>query len=312
MANGDAQIASDLANHPAIKPLLAQVPAAHQGAVLARITAAHKDVMRKSGGGGRSTRQSRAERSLPAERTKLWNTYYSIVRFQTDVSVAAPMTTLTLNAGAIQKPFSYRIGDPMTTAGFDPSFGNATEAETNLTKASETVGGELVKIHGMSLSPSGITDITLWKELESNISVKISMNGDAQNYRLGRMSMIPGSGGVFGSAPSLIGPPPDLTSSVRTDGGFSNGWPDIANFFPFPEPMIWTPGGETDSSLNIVLTCVRQVLFTATARAGTAPAGGALGVAPYNPPTAVGQYGTFIDVMCRLHSEQVAPRSVNQ
>src|SRR5208282_629976 len=135
--------------------------------------------------------------------------------------------------------------------------------------AGETVGGELVKIHGMSLMPSGITDIGLWKELEANTSVKISMNGDAQNYRLGRMSMIPGAGGTFGGGQTTT-QQPSLLDAAYTDLGFSNGWPDIANFFPFPQPMIWSPSGETDSTFNVVLTCQRQIVINEVARAAVA------------------------------------------
>jgi hypothetical protein len=34
--------------------------------------------------GGTGTRRHRAESGMPAEKTKLWNNYYSVVRFQAD------------------------------------------------------------------------------------------------------------------------------------------------------------------------------------------------------------------------------------
>ena len=238
------------------------------------------------------------------QRFRLWNNYYSIVRFQADVDVVGSVTTLTFVAAEL-RPFSYRINDPLQSAGFDASFGNATEAETNLTKAGETIAGEQLEVDGLSLMPSSITDIGLWKTLIASISVAISMDGDAHRYRLGRPDMLCGSGGTFGTGQTSTAIP-DLQSSIAQDGSFSNGWPVIDNFYPFPQPLIWTPSGETDSNFNVVLKLQRQQVFVETARAA------ATGIAAFTPPTAVGQFGTFVDIMCRLHSEQRAARSVNQ
>ena len=237
------------------------------------------------------------------QRFRLWNNYYSIVRFQAIVSVVGAVTTLTFQQQT-QRPFSYRINDPLTGAGFDATLGNATEAETNLVKAGETIAGEQLEVDGISLMPSSITDIGLWKLLIANMSVVISMDGDSHRYRLGRPDMIPASGGTFGSGvtPTLV---PSLANSLNTDGSFSNGWPVIDNFYPFPQPLLWTPSGETDSNFNVVLTLVRQQVVVETARAA------ADGIAPFSPPTAVGQFGSFIDIMARLHSMQRAARSVN-
>jgi hypothetical protein len=241
----------------------------------------------------------------PGGRYRTWNNYYSIVRFQAAVNVSAPTTTLTF-ATQEQKPFSYRIGDQLSVAGFDPATsGTATDAETNLVKAGETVAGEQLAVLGISLMPSSVTDIGLWKQLCANMSVTVSMDGDANRYRLGRPDMIPGAGGTFGGGitPTVL---PGLAESVAVDSSFSNGWPTIDNYYPFPSPIMWTPSGETDSNFNIVLKLVRQLTVVETARAA------ASGVAPFTPPTAAGQFGTFVDFMCRLHSVQVAPRSVNR
>jgi hypothetical protein len=238
------------------------------------------------------------------QRFRLWNNYYSVVRFQAVVSVVPPTTTLTFQQQQL-RPFGYRIGDNLTQAGFDPTFGNATEAETNLVKAGETIAGEQLEVDGISLMNSPISDIGVYKQLISNMSVVISMDGDSHRYRLGRPDMIPGSGGTFGSGFTTTAVP-DLISSLSTDTSFSNGWAVVDNFYPFPQPLIWTPSGETDSTFNVVLTLVRQQVFVETARA---PADG---VAGFTPPTLAGQFGTFIDIMVRLHSEQRAARSVNQ
>ena len=238
------------------------------------------------------------------QRFRTWNNYYSIVRFQAQVSVAAPTTTLTWQTGEL-RPFSYRMNDPLVSAGFDASFGNATDCETNLVKAGETIAGEQLWVDGISLMPSSVTDIGAYKQLIANLSVAITMDGDAQRYRLGRPDMIPGSGGTFGTgATSTIVPP--LPNVISFDSGFSNGWPVIDNFYPFPQPLMWTPSGETDSNFNVVLKLVRQVVLVQTARTA------ASGVAAYTPPTAVGQFGSYVDFMCRLHSQQMAARSVNR
>ena len=238
------------------------------------------------------------------QRFKLWNKYYSIVRFQAIVDVSAPTTTLTFQPLDL-RPFGYRIGDNLTQAGFDVAAGVATEAETNLVKASETIAGEQIEVDGISIMPSSITDVGLWKNLIANIAVKVSMDGDAHQYRLGRPDMIPGGGGTFGSgATSTLVPP--LNASVSQDGSFNNGWPTVDNFYPFPQPIIWTPSGETDSNFNIVLRLVRQLVFVETARAS------ADGIAAFTPPTVAGQFGTYVDFMCHLHSVQTAARSVNQ
>jgi hypothetical protein len=238
------------------------------------------------------------------QRAKTWNNYYSVVRFSAQVAVSAPTSVLTFPAVEL-RPFSYRINDLLTAAGFDASFGNATDCETNLVTSGQTIAGEQLKVHGISLMPSSVTDISVWKQLIANMSVVISMDGDAQRYRLGRPDMIPASGGTFGSGKTTT-LSPDLPSSLASDSAFSNGWPVIDNFYPFPQPLLWTPSGETDSNFNVVIKLVRQQVFTLTARAG------ATGVAPYVPPTAVGQFGSFADVMVRLHTVQEFARSVNQ
>jgi hypothetical protein len=238
------------------------------------------------------------------QRFRLWNNYYSIVRFLAIVSVNGATTTLTFQQNEL-RPFSYRINDPLISAGFEPAIGNATEAETNLTKAGETIAGEQLQIDGISLMPSTVTDMGLWKVLIANMSVVISMDGDSHRYRLGRPDMIPGSGGTFGGSPTstIV---PSLDASVSFDSTFSNGWPVVDNFYPFPQPLLWTPSGETDSNFNVVLRLVRQQVFVQVGRAA------ADGIAAFTPPTVAGQYGTFVDVMCRLHSEQRGARSVNQ
>lgn len=293
---------SDLTTDPAIAQVLAQMPPDAAADLAARIRTAQG---RSSGG---TTRQHRAALGMPYEKAKLWNNYYSVVRFQATVSVASGVTTLTFPVQAL-RPFSYRIGDSLATAGFDSSFTSATDADTNLVTASSTIAGQLVRVGGISIMPSSVTDIEVWKTLIAAMSVSISMDGDANRYRLGRPDMLPGSGGTFGGGPTLA-LAPDLNSSQLISTSFSNGWPDVGNYYPFPEPLIWAPSGETDSNFNVVLSLVRQQVIVETARA--AAGGPPITLAAYTPPTAAGQFGSFADFMVRLHTEQTFPRSVNQ
>lgn len=296
-------IQDQLRQDPAIAPVLANMQPQQANDLLNRMASV---LSRASGGSG--IRQHRSAANMPFEKAKLWNNYYSVVRFQATVSVAAPVTTLTFPVSTL-RPFSYRIGDSTATAGFDPTFGPATEAETNLVTASQTIAGQLVRVGGISLMPSSVTDVEVWKTLIASMSVAISMDGDANRYRLGRPDMLPGSGGTFGGGPTLV-LSPNLNSSQELTNSFSNGWPTVDNYYPFPEPLVWSPSGETDSNFNVVLMLQRQQVIVETARA--AAGGPPITLAAYTPPTAAGQFGSFADFMVRLHTEQTFPRSVNQ
>jgi hypothetical protein len=287
-----------LMSDPQLGPVIAAMPPAQQQQAAGLIAAAAR----------------RAARGLiKPGRTTLWNNYYSVVRFQATVVVVAGVTTLTMVAGTELRPFSYRIGDPLVTAGFGAAVGLATEADTNLVKASETISGQAVTVHGMSLYLGEESDLELAKLVWSRTSVAISMDGDSQRYRLGRPGMLPASGGLYGAG-ATFGVPiaggaaaqPPLNASTDTSRANSNGNPQIENFYPFPLPMQWTPSGETDSNFNVSITLRRGITLAETARAGAA------GVAAFTPPLVVGDPGSFVDIMCRLHSEQNFARSVNQ
>jgi len=285
-----------VAQNPTLAPLLQDLGPDEQAIVVRRVA----KIVAQSKGQVVPT----VDKGPTGQRFRLWNNYYSVVRFQAVVSSVPPVTTLTFPVGEL-KPFSYRIGDPLTAAGFDPTMGNATDADTNLVKANETVAGEMLTIAGVSLMPSEVTDIGLWKQLCSSMSVQISMDGGGHTYKLGRPTMIPGSGGTFGGGltPTIV---PSLVASAAFDQSFSNGWPTVDNYYPFPEPIIWAPSGETDSNFSLILTLRRQQVVVETLRAAVGTA-----VAAFTPPTAVGQFGTFVDFVARLHSDQQAARSVN-
>src|SRR5271165_6256599 len=110
-----------IATDPAIAPMIKSLPPQHRANFLKAVGgAAARHAKRKTGG---YQMPHRTETDMPAGRTRLWNSYYSVLRFQATVSVAAPVTTLTFNAGMELRAFSYRINDPLTSAGFDPTVG---------------------------------------------------------------------------------------------------------------------------------------------------------------------------------------------
>lgn len=283
---------------PGFAAIIQSAPPQDQAAVMALLSDSGDAVAAQAaaGGGAVVTQRTRTRRDMgvPHQQYKLWNAYYSVVRFAGTVLTAAPNTTVTWNAGTELRPFSYRIGDPLTTAGFPATFGPnavATQADTNLVKASETLAGEQLMVHGISLMPSLTTDTGGWSYLNDNMSVSISMDGDQRRYRLGRPFMIPASGGSYGFPSSVITP--------FAIGAWSNGVPDIGNFYPFPEPLIWTASGNTDSNFNVVLKLERTVAVEATTVATS-------------PATSGIDFGAYVDIMVRLHTSQVADRSLNQ
>ena len=287
---------NQIAQIPAVAAMLAGMSAADQSAVLDLLAATTATIQDQVGVPTQRTDARRAA-GVPAQRFKLWNAYYSVIRFAGTVTNPVPgTTTVTWTGGTELRPFSYRIGDALTAAGFPAAFGPgalATQADTNLVKASETNAGEQVLVYGISLMPGTTSDLGAFAFLNDNMSVVISMDGDARRYRLGRPFMLPASGGIYaGSASSVITP-------VQT-GGYSNGLPLIDNYYPFPEPMLWTASGETDSNFNVVLRLERTTSVSApTTASSPTPAGSGT------------DFGSYLDLVARLHTSQTAARSLN-
>ena len=275
---------------PQVAAMLATIPQNEQAAVLDLLSAT---TAAASAGGAVTTQRTKARRDMgvPHQQYKLWNAYYSVIRFAGTVSTNGGNTLVTWQGGTELRPFSYRIGDVLTTAGFPAAFGQATQADTNLVKASETLAGEQLDVHGISLMPSLTTDTGGWAYLSDSMSAVISMDGDQRRYRIGRPYMIPASGGSYGFPSSVITP--------FAIGAWSNGVPDIGNFYPFPEPLLWTSSGQTDSNFNVVLRLERTVVVTAP-------------TSSTSPATSGTDFGAYVDIMVRLHTSQTADRSLNQ
>lgn len=239
------------------------------------------------------------------QRYSTWNKYYSTVRFQFARTGAGPFTW-TVAAGTELRAFGYGLGQDMGGVGFPSGTSPATLAETNLQQASATLAGEKVRIWGMSCLLTSDSDAFLAKLLFPNLSVQLSLNGDQTVFKLGTPEIIPGGGGFNGFGDSFIQQPPLPDTYVSRSGAMSNGLPHAGNFYPFPQPVIWSPQGETDSNLVVKIKAERAVSTTSTDRAGAA------GVAAYTSPAATaGTLGTYVTLKVHFWSRQNAPRSVN-
>jgi len=77
-------------------------------------------------------------------------------------------------------------------------------------------------------------------------------------------------------------------------------------YMPFQRPILWTPSGQTDSSLTVNLNLHRGFVWTSTARAE------ATCCLQYGVPTSGAEIQTYVDLWVRLHGALQAPRSQNR
>ena len=238
--------------------------------------------------------------------------YYSFVRFQWTITNPAPGVTLyTLAAGQVRRAFGYAIGDDLAVAGYQFGANNtATELETNLVNKSQTNSGQTVRVMGMSLYVTADSDAWLVRGLAERTSVTLGMNGEENKFRMGRMGFLPGAGGLVGGGTSSIIRPGVLDQYQQIQYG-TNGLPGRENYYPLPFNLIWQKAGRIDSTLVMLLELKREISFSVTARAAGG-GGGDPQIEAWAPPQAPGDLGTYVDVGVRLHTVQVAKRSVNQ
>lgn len=243
---------------------------------------------------------------ISAQKFSLWNKYYSRVRCQASVSTGATGYTYTFQGGTELRAFSYAIGQAMDGVGF-PSATIATAADTNLIKASETISGENVSMYGLSVLLDSDSDAGLAQVLAPNVSVTVSMNGDQNAYRLGNVQTIPGGGGLYGFGESRVEVPALNASVQQISGALANGLPHSDDFYPFPQPVLWSSAGRADSTFIVKLRVERTVSFSTTELDRAAAAG----VAAWTHPTPP-ERGTYVGFTVHLFSRQISPRSQNQ
>ena len=212
--------------------------------------------------------------------------YFSRFKFCDSTSQAG---TLTFQAQDL-RCFAYGLGDQMApavstvTTGTQPSF-TAVESDTNLAQSGTPNNGEDFVIKGASILWNQNSDPELVRLLSPELSISLRF-GTQLEIQLGAVSMVPGSGGQFGSASSTV--------AGQGVGFFSNGYPDIYNCRPLKEGIRWRRQGTTDSNLT-GLVRLRRTVSTSVAISGE--------VRPTGP--------FFLDGLFVLHGYSERKRSVN-
>jgi hypothetical protein len=246
--------------------------------------------------------------------------YWSAVRFQA-TRAAGPPATFTIDT-TTRTAFAYARGQSPQIAGFPASYGNATEAETNLLRQNETRDNSDVWIWGLAAHLTPDSEPALARRVWRDTDVQISLNG-TQSIPLGRLEMFPGAGGLYGAGVTYLkspandtAGPSDAEGGIGAQMGFvNNGYPAAGNFFRLPQPFKWSAVGSagSDSSLNINCTPRRIITETAVARTAVPVV---VDVTPgaidgFTPPAETGDPGTFVDVIWHLICVAVSKRSVN-
>jgi len=216
--------------------------------------------------------------------------YYSRVKFFADrVGEEGGPYTYGLAQGTQVRAFAYAVGQQKQIAGYTGADGNATIADTNLSVANQTIGGQNVLVHGIAIQllPAAMhlaegeavphvvrpVDYQFFSALMNAVSVEATLNGDENVYRLGTVPMVPGAGGQVGGAPDLVGLN-GLAGSQESMPFGANGWQTRSNFFRLPEGLVWRNQSNADSMFNVRFTVTRAInLFS-----GGSPEQAALGV----------------------------------
>lgn len=255
-------------------------------------------------------RRQVASDAIKSQRKVIAFPYYSTTRFQTTGAggggVAYPISATDRTC------FNYRVGDAITSAGFDATYGSATDAETNVLVASQTRNNEDVYIWGIAAMLSPDSDAQLAQLVFRNTIVKIGFAAD-DSFTLGRMDFLPGGGGLFGAGTAYLQLPGQADTWQTRWSQMSNGTPGRDNYYRLPQPLVWRGTGTgKDTSLTLTTTVRRAITFTPAAnRAGVAGGAGTQGTAAWTPPTPPNTVGTFVDVTFRLICVSVGKRSEN-
>jgi hypothetical protein len=195
--------------------------------------------------------------------------YYSTVVFRAAAGSATGYGYV-FPQGQERKAFAYAEGQEWTIGGATTALdGRATFAETNLTKANETIAGESLEIMGLAIQVQpAVTDglrfmqARLLAMIATNVSVELSLNGGSNSFKLGTLGQIPSAGGLVGSGLDNLSPEPTVNAiqergSERFDFA-QNGWQVRSNFYRLPEGLIWRPAGEVDSMLQVIFRNARE------------------------------------------------------
>ena len=259
-----------------------------------------------------NVRAAMAKMSQDNQRVILPIPYWSVGQWQ--AAPAAGAITIDTTRRTL---FQYAVGQDMASAGAAGRV--ATYADTNLQRQGETLSNADVWIYGLCLEIEPGSEPLIVQALWDDAFVDISTDGQ-NSIRLGTPAMFPSAGGLYGAAQSADVLPDQNNAGPNTDGGpgatlsfLSNGNPIAGSFIRFPQPFKWGGVGQggADASLTIGITLTRALAITLPAARVAAPGGAAGPVAPYNPPTAAGQPGTWARIRARLVAQSVNRRSAN-
>lgn len=250
-------------------------------------------------------RAALAERYKGKAITVLALPYYSTVRFA--------FTTAGVLDTTAKKAFSYGIGSSPTGAGFASGYGNATQAETNLTVGNQTLNGADVLVYGLAAHITADSEPAYARRVWRDTFLELAI-GSSTTLPLGTLEMLPGAGGLRGIGQSAIKVPPLNTAGMATEGGpgasigfIENGQSAAGNYFRLPQPIAWSGvANGVDSTFNIVCRPARAVTeLVAPVRAAGA------GILAFTPPAAAGDPGTYVDVRFHLVCVSINVRSGN-
>ncbi len=231
--------------------------------------------------------------------------YYSRIFFTAaGVDGGGGSFTYDFPAGVERRAFGYAKTDPVPGAPFGPGASDATPADTNLMTKGQTLAGQTVLIQGVSVMVQPGTDFEAARQVLSECSVSIGLNGDSQQMEMGTPLNLPGIGGLYGWGFTGLVPP-----SAQSNGGSefaklgANGVPGADNFRRVPEGLIWRPAGKTDGTLVIKFRSERRVTVGPVL---SRPAQANPLILAYTPPALV-----KIDLMCHLICIAISDASVN-
>jgi hypothetical protein len=228
-----------------------------------------------------------------------WNLYWSHVRFASTLTGSGPYV-YSIASGTTVQAFNYASGGSPTAGGLTSS--SATEADTSLQQATQTINAENVLIRGCGIFLAPGSDPVLAKQLDGVVSVTVHL-GSAL-YKLGNPQFLPAPGGYTGFSESFVAFPSPFEQYAKLIGGMSNGVPVSGNMLSFPSPLIWMPPGKGDCS-NFFIELKAQAAATqpvntegAADRAAEAQSSTFSGTNAWTHPTAA---SVFVDYVVLLN-----------
>jgi hypothetical protein len=228
-----------------------------------------------------------------------WNLYWSHVRFASTLTGAGPFV-YSIASGTVVQAFNYAQGASPTAGGLTSS--QATEADTSMQQATQTINAENVLIRGLGIFLAPGSDPILAKQLDGLVSVSVHLG--STTYKLGNPSFSPAPGGLTGFSESMIAFPSPFEQFAKLIGGMTNGVPVAGNMLTFPAPLVWMPQGKGDLQ-NFFVEMKSQAAATQPAntegaadRAAEAQSSTFSGTNAWTHPTAA---NTFVDYVVLLN-----------